>query len=460
MNDDSSLRALLSRVDGTAPAIQKAAGAMMKHYDRSPGVAVAEWRNALQNAALPQLLPLLYVANEVLQISKRNRGNKFLEAMSPVLGQSLQYICQTDPNVVEKVRRTTKIWGERRVFSVRFVNELLQGLEPYRVQNQQPHPGFSPQHESSSQDTGKPQPQPQSSQDTASSTGDDEIQNILDGHGATPSDDDGDDDDIFANDDSQSQKLSLEINLGSVLQEASSSTMTTTTQPSSPQGRSGNAKRRRSSMSSSNDRGGGGGAAARKRRSVLSTNHLVDMWTHLTELQQRMDTAQTFFRRLNERHGKLSDTDLSNMVGDELQQAVKQNEKDLLQQQAEKRHLHAIAVDRHLHEEEAIKYLTWLERGLRQDDDDLQFCDMLEQKILSFKDIHASCREARSVRQAEERKLQQEQEERDRLLREREEQEKFKQEALKKETEAKPGMVWNPTTREYQALNTEETWRE
>ena len=40
MSDANSLRALLIRVDATAPSIQSAAGAMMKHYDRSAGVAV------------------------------------------------------------------------------------------------------------------------------------------------------------------------------------------------------------------------------------------------------------------------------------------------------------------------------------------------------------------------------------------------------------------------------------
>ena len=92
---------------------------MMKHYDRSASVAVNEWRNSLATCEPAQLLPLLYVANEVLQTSKRNRGNKFLEAWSPVLGKSLQHICARDPSVVEKVRRTVKIWADRRVLSIR-----------------------------------------------------------------------------------------------------------------------------------------------------------------------------------------------------------------------------------------------------------------------------------------------------------------------------------------------------
>ena len=88
--DQSTLRGLLRNIDESAPSIQKTAAAMVKLYAQAP-VAVTEWRNALQNAAShhhsrDQLLPLLYVANETIQTSKRNRGNKFLEAYSPILG--------------------------------------------------------------------------------------------------------------------------------------------------------------------------------------------------------------------------------------------------------------------------------------------------------------------------------------------------------------------------------------
>ena len=107
---------------------------MMRFYDRPGGAAtaVSEWRSALQTSSPSRHLPLLYVANEVLQTSKRNRGNRFLEAFSPVLGSSLQFICGRDGSVTEKVRRTVKIWGDRRVFSTRYVADVLAGLDPFR----------------------------------------------------------------------------------------------------------------------------------------------------------------------------------------------------------------------------------------------------------------------------------------------------------------------------------------
>ena len=81
---DSSLRAKLAATDLTPPEIQASASGMIKMYN-NPSLAVSEWRNVLQSCRTSQLLPLLYVANEVLQTSKRNRGNKFLESFSEVL---------------------------------------------------------------------------------------------------------------------------------------------------------------------------------------------------------------------------------------------------------------------------------------------------------------------------------------------------------------------------------------
>ena len=133
MGDTAHLRTVLSQTDMSQPAIQSSAAAMMKFYDKNAApLTVSEWRSQLQSCRPDQLLPLLYVANEVLQTSKRNRGPKFLEAFAEVLGSSLRFICERDRSIVEKVRRTAKIWGDRQVYSPRFVGQLLGGLEDLR----------------------------------------------------------------------------------------------------------------------------------------------------------------------------------------------------------------------------------------------------------------------------------------------------------------------------------------
>lgn len=104
--DSATLRATLLKTDNTLPSIQRSAAGMMTHYDRIPSIAVDDWRQCLASCHTDQLLPLLYVANEVIQTSKRNRGNKYLEAFSPVLGSSLRLACSRDRSIVEKIRRT------------------------------------------------------------------------------------------------------------------------------------------------------------------------------------------------------------------------------------------------------------------------------------------------------------------------------------------------------------------
>lgn len=104
--DSATLRTTLLQTENTLPSIQRSAAGMMSHYDRIPSIAVDVWRQCLASCRADQLLPLLYVANEVIQTSKRNRGNKYLEAFSPVLGSSLRLACGRDRSIVEKVRRT------------------------------------------------------------------------------------------------------------------------------------------------------------------------------------------------------------------------------------------------------------------------------------------------------------------------------------------------------------------
>ena len=217
------------------------------------------------------------------------------------------------------------------------------------------------------------------------------------------------------------------------------------------------AKRRRSSLGSQASNNPG----SRKRRAaILSASNLLELWTRLTDLQQQYEGAQLVLSKIDERLQSTPAEQLENLVGDELQQAYQQNRMDEKQMTLQRQKLHAIAQERHMLEQEAKRYLPWLEKSLKQDTDDIDFCDHLEQKILSFQGIHAVAQKARDERVAEEQRIQAQQMAMERKRKEEEEQEKFRQAALAKETEAKPNMVWNPSTREYQYLNTDESWRE
>lgn len=461
MPDATSLREQLRHLDGTAQSIQGAAAAMMKHYDKSAAVAANEWRNSLQSATHDQLLPLLYVINETLQTSKRNRGFKFLEVLSPVLGQSLKHICMKasgDAAMVEKVRRTVKIWGDRRVFSIRFVNELLMGLEPYRhgkggSADADDEARFSPAHSAPASSnafspsstrkvlTSSSALSPQVAQKPDDDDNDDDIMDILeDDHKY----DSGDDNSLF---ESQSEGLNLEIDMNVV------------GQPNKDDSK----KRRRGSLASATSQSSHSSRNKRKRKStVLSTNNLMELWNRLSNVQQTAEYAQLTLEKIDSSIAKTPEAELENLVGDELQQQFRQCIDYQKQIYTQRRQLFTVAQERHAVENEVEKqYLPWLEKAMKQDDEDTDFCDRLELKLLSFRNnIHGPVVAARSVRLAEEERQRVAQQERDRKQKEAEEAEKFRKAAMAKETEAKPGMVWNPSTREYQSLNTNEDWRD
>lgn len=458
MSDPSTLRNLLRKADMTAPGIQGTAGAMMKHYDRSPGVAVVEWRNALQQARLDQHLPLLYVANETLQNSKRNRGNKFLEAFSPILGQALTFMCQKNPSVVEKVRRTIKIWGDRHVFSVRYVNELLKGLEPFRNGSVPPPspattpepfvvPGgatFSPVASPPGAQASKPAPSAPApfDIDKAMASSDEGSS-----QGYSDNEDDGgamDEDNIFG--DSGDRLLNIELDLdkaASALQKTANSNTR---------------KRRRPS----NAAGGGTSGRSKRRHSILSTDTLMDVWTQISDLQQRFDNTQTVLSGISPDYldeSKVAEQ-IDTLVGDELlaeYKKVAMMEKRVVDQ---RKALHEIANKRRTLEKESVRFLPWLETALKQDEEEVEFCNQILKKLDEYETLQELVQEARDKRLQEEERKQLETEELERVKKEEEERKKFMETAMHKNMEAKPGMVWNREAGEYVYPNTDESWRD
>ena len=462
-----SLHTVLMQTDGSHPSITQGASMMMRHYDRSAGTAVTEWRNALQSCQPHQLLPLLYVANEVLQNSKRNRGNKFLEAFAPILGQGLQLICQRDGELVEKVRRTAKIWGDRRVFSVRFVSELLKGLEPYRGgggggggggANDMESQRFSPPQQDHLQESRPPAQtkSPESSAEvTTSPTADDLMRDDPedddddgDIHGMNHDDDDDDDDqDSLGFNTSGEGQLDVTIDADALLavdNDENNNNMTG--------GRRMSMKRRRSSTGST----GGGG---RKRRTVLSTQSLQDLWNQLSSLQKSYDQSQTALQGIPPQF--FTSEGVNDLVGEELLDAYRKvRHYQKMVESTERRNLHRIANSKHQLELEALRYLPWLESALAHDDQEIEFCDRMQTQLQRIRYVHGVAKQARDERkqkeavarakQAEERRIQQETAAREAAL----------QQALTRQEEAKPGMVWNKALQEYVYLNTNEDWRD
>jgi len=416
--DSATLRSILAKTDGSAPAIKNSAAAMMRLYDTSAAVAVSEWRNTLQTCQPHQLLPLLYVANEVLQNSKRNRGTKFLEAFSPVLRQSLILMVQRDPSILEKVRRTAKIWGDRHVLSIRFVNELLSGLEPFREKPQESPTvgGFSPEAQ-------EVEPTAVTAEKETFSQEEDSRVTV-----SIQDNEDSDDNDLGFGD--SLGHLDVDLN---ILQPGAF-------QPSTK-------KRRRNSSIT---------GTTKRRKTILSTTSLMDLWNQVSSLQDGLDSSESLLKEIT----APPVTPVEHLVGDELLTEYKKVVKSLSLVNQQKQTLHKIAKDRKVLEQEAVKYIPWLQSSLKNDDDDVEFCRQLEQKILLAKHVHGQAKQARDVKREEEALRRRLEEEERRKKSEEEERKKFMESAMKKESEAKPGMVWSRDRQEYIYLNTEESWRD
>ena len=450
MGDATSLRSKLTATDLSAPAIQSSASAMMKFYD-SPTTAVTEWRNVLQSCQTSQLLPLLYVANEVLQTSKRNRGTKFLEAFGPVLGGSLRFICERDPSSTEKVRRTTKIWGDRRVFSLRFVGDVLAGLEGYRLGSgaiRRPVGAKSiPSSTSNNSQKGATSSSVQQSEPLSSSSSSKPTQ----GQGKPESSDD----DLFG-DGADSEEGEDGLAFGDSGPSLLNVSNFAAAAMKIPQKR---AKRRHSFESKSPTRMNKKRKPAAKK--ALSASSFMERINQLDELDSRYQSICNIISSISSSELCTSSSDEIQEVGDELTDLHTDANKMTDNVKNQRKNLYNVAEGKREIETELKRYLVWMKAALSTDEDELKLCDGIEEKLELLWVIHADAKKARSdkrKKEAEERALA------EAAAKKKAEEEELKRslEQIQQEKAPKAGMVWNKQAREYQYLAdvTEESWRD
>lgn len=487
MNDKTTLSTILSKTDNSSNSIHSSAASMMRLYDKSPALAVSEWRNALQSCRNFQLLPLLYVANEVLQISKRNRGNRFLEEFSPVLKTTLQFICERDRDVVEKVRRTAKIWGDRRVFSVRFVMELLRSLESFR----QTHSPYVTIYEKSnslsiSYDSVR--------NNTSSSITNNTIKNVKNPIKKSIK---GTDNEVANDINVDSPVTTLSTYSNSVpslldvdnikidhieIQKSIDKTSSTDqeTKSRSPFGK----KRRRSEVAASRLNNNyiiglnnlaslcgdvfSGNEKDRinfldNKQSSLSFTALSDIFDQMAELDRQFLSVQSITSSMDFFIGSNNHKDdIMEKVGDELIELNQEVNTKIKTVRDQKSKLHFIANRKRLLEDEIRRYQPWLENALKIDDDELASCEELNRKLELIKVIHADAKKSREKKREKEAKERALSEAAARKQADEEELKRSLENTMKNDIEPKEGMVWNKQLREYQYLpdGTEESWRD
>lgn len=125
----------LSKLNSTQQCIETLSHWCIFHRSKAE-LVVSTWSKQFNNSEIIQKVPLLYLANDILQNSKR-KGNEFVTEFWKVLPAAIKDLTEKGDDYGKNVvSRLVKIWEERRVFghaksikSVMLGEELPQPLE-------------------------------------------------------------------------------------------------------------------------------------------------------------------------------------------------------------------------------------------------------------------------------------------------------------------------------------------
>lgn len=424
----SRLRKALLQTDDSADGIQKSADAMMQMYSSAPAAAAGEWKSCLSVCLLRQLLPLLYVANEVLQTSKRKHGTRFLESFSPLLPYAIRHVCERDKSIIEKVRRTVKIWGDRRVFSRRFVNEILAAVEDLRLSEifYKPLP---------LQSVPKKRDSPESP-----------------AHVSYKSDDDSHSD--FA-DIKPEAALNVEIPLAVSPRPREPSKVNGKTNKFPVTKNKNEEDDLPDTLLRPNKRRNS------HRGSIVSksTPSLNDMLTKLVELDNQFKKSLAEIDSLPEMFYSEDNDAMQDVVGEELVKMNLDLTKGLKLIKNQKKKIHQTTKEIYKLEQEIPIFVSPMISCIRQDDEQIVFCDTLSEKLNLIAKVHAIAKDSRdATREQESRNLAIEQAKVKHRQKELARQ-KSLEEAMKQQTG--PDMSWNSRTKQYESVadHTDDAWR-
>ncbi|XP_076916384.1 uncharacterized protein LOC143576076 [Bidens hawaiensis] len=111
----------LSNLNTTQQSIETLSHWCIFHRSKAE-VVVTTWEKQFRSAEVPQKLPLLYLANDILQNSKR-KGNEFVTEFWKVLPGAVKDLTEKgNDHGKNVVTRLVNIWEERRVFGSKAKN--------------------------------------------------------------------------------------------------------------------------------------------------------------------------------------------------------------------------------------------------------------------------------------------------------------------------------------------------
>uniref|UniRef100_A0A4W5MKT8 Regulation of nuclear pre-mRNA domain containing 1B n=1 Tax=Hucho hucho TaxID=62062 RepID=A0A4W5MKT8_9TELE len=140
---ESALEKKLSELSNSQQSVQTLSLWIIHHRKHSP-LIVKVWHRELKKAKSSRKLTFLYLANDVIQNSKK-KGPEFAKDFETVLVDACSHVARyADDGCRRPMDRLLTIWQERSLYKVEFIQQLKLAIEDSNSPQHQPTGTVSP----------------------------------------------------------------------------------------------------------------------------------------------------------------------------------------------------------------------------------------------------------------------------------------------------------------------------
>ncbi|XP_014378151.1 regulation of nuclear pre-mRNA domain-containing protein 1A isoform X5 [Alligator sinensis] len=124
---ESALERKLSELSNSQQSVQTLS-LWLIHHRKHSALIVSVWERELRKAKSNRKLTFLYLANDVIQNSKR-KGPEFTKDFAPVIVEAFKHVSsESDESCKKHLGRVLSIWEERSVYENDVLEQLRQAL--------------------------------------------------------------------------------------------------------------------------------------------------------------------------------------------------------------------------------------------------------------------------------------------------------------------------------------------
>ncbi|XP_063041257.1 regulation of nuclear pre-mRNA domain-containing protein 1A-like isoform X2 [Engraulis encrasicolus] len=124
---EAALEKKLSELSNSQQSVQTLSLWLIHHRKHSKAI-VSVWYNELKKAQVPRKLTFIYLANDVIQNSKR-KGPEFTQDYAPVIVDAFKHVAsEGEEGCKKQLGRVLSIWQERAVYDNNILDQLSQVL--------------------------------------------------------------------------------------------------------------------------------------------------------------------------------------------------------------------------------------------------------------------------------------------------------------------------------------------